>query len=309
MSNAEPKTDLPAAAASKFIADLARTASQPEVLMIPTEGLGAGLPAKVPALWDRNTQRIIPIKDEIERYRLAPDRIKGTAKVETLESFIELVNRHKSEHSVIFAATSWPNPSLSAVIDYYTTDHGTAHKQHRVNYAFPLTEEFKAWIGQNGKSMEQMAFAEFLEEHAAELAAPMDQERTDYEPLFKERFALPIELIELSRHLEVYVGAKVKQGGRVKSGERQIVFETEHMNGAGEPVDIPGIFMISVAPFVDGDVVRIPARIRYRAGQGSVTWFYQLYRWEFWLRSRVQNDLLIAGSDTSLPTFEGSPEA
>lgn len=309
MSITEHKTDLPPAASARFIADLARDAEAPTLISIPTAGLGAGLPATVPALWDRKSQRVIQVFDEIERYRQGPARIRGTAAVDTLESFIGLVNRHKSDDSVIFAATSWPKPSLTAVIDYYTRDHGTAHKLHRVAYAFPLTEEFKAWVASNGKPMEQQAFAEFLEEHAAELSVPFEQEKTDYQPLFKERFALPNELLELSRHLEVNVGAKMKQSTRLQTGERQIVFETEHTNSKGEPIDIPGIFMIQLPPFVDGDVVRIPARIRYRAGQGGVTWFYQLYRWEYWLRTRVQNDLLKAGKDTGLPTFEGSPES
>lgn len=309
MSTTEHKPDLPPAASARYIAELASAAEAPEILHIPTQGLGAGLPPTIPALWDRKTQRVIPVKDEIERYRQGPERIKGTAAADTLESFIGLVNRHKSQDSVIFASTTWPKPSLTAVIDYYTRDHGTAHKQHRVGYAFPLTEEFKAWVGTNNKPMEQQAFAEFLEEHAAELSAPFAQESTDYQLLFNERFALPNELLELSRHLEVNVGAKMKQGLRLQTGERQIVFETQHTNVNGEPIDIPGIFMIQLPPFVDGDVVRIPARIRYRAGQGGVTWFYQLYRWEFWLRTRVQNDLLKAGKDTDLPTFEGAPES
>lgn len=308
MSTEAIKNDIPAASAAGLIANLAKAGSAPEIVMIPTKGLGGGLPEQIPVLWDRNAQRIVPLGSEIESHRLAPRRIKGTAKVETLESFIELVNRHKNDDSAIFAATAWPSPSLTAVIDYYTLDHGTAWGQHRVHYAFPLTEEFKVWVGKNGKAMPQIEFAAFLEDHAAELAAPMDGERTEFEGLFKERFAAPNELIDLSRSLEVFVGAKVKQGIRPASGERQVLFETEHMNGKGEPVDIPGIFMLSVQPFVDGDLVRIPARIRYRIAGGEISWFYQLYRWEYWLRTRVQNDLLRAAECTILPTFEGSPE-
>ncbi|PZQ82712.1 MAG: hypothetical protein DI549_10935 [Ancylobacter novellus] len=288
---------------------MAKAAAGPHQVEFNTKGLGAGLPETVPALWDAEHQQIVSAWAEIEKYRQKPKASIGTAKVETLESFIDLTNRHKTASSTIFATTAWPNPKLTAVIDYHGTDHAPDFLKHRVEYGFPLTEEFKAWVGQNGKAMEQHDFAEFLEEHAAELASPLDQERTDYEPLFKERFANPNELIDLSRSLEVFVGAKVKQSTRLQSGERQILFETEHMNGKGEPIDIPGIFMISLPPFVDGDVVRIPARIRYRVQGGALMWFFQLYRWEFWLRTRVQNDLLKAGKDTALPTFEGAPES
>ena len=314
MTSTSPvKNDVPAASAVSLIADLAKAGSAPELILIPTAGLGGGLPSTIPALWDRNSQTVVSLHDEIETYRQGPARTKGEARVETLESFIELVNRHKDATSVIFAATGWPNPKLTAVIDYHGFDvdssaHTTAWAQHRIVYPFPLTEEFKVWIGKNGAKMSQVDFAAFLEEHAAELSAPMDGERTEFELLFKERFASPNELIDLSRSLEVFVGAKVKQGTRLQSGERQVLFETEHMNGKGEPIDIPGIFMVSVAPFVDGDLVRIPARIRYRIAGGDIVWFYQLYRWEYWLRTRVQNDLLLAAKGTTLPTFEGAPE-
>lgn len=303
------KNDIPAASAAALIADMAKAAAGPHAVSITTSGLGPGLPSAIPAFWDSGKQALVSARDEIERYRLKPKASAGTAKVETLESFIDLTNRHKLDSSVIFAATTWPNPKLTAVIDYHGTDHAPDFLKHRVEYSFPLTDEFKAWVGKNDKAMDQQDFAEFLEEHAAELASPLDQERTDYEPLFKERFALPNELIELSRSLEVFVGAKVKQSTRIQSGERQIVFETEHMSSKGEPIDIPGIFMIQLPPFVDGDVVRIPARIRYRVQGGALLWFFQLYRWEYWLRTRVQNDLLKAGKDTALPTFEGSPES
>lgn len=292
------------------IAALARDGSKPEILFIPTQGLGRGLPEKVPVLWDRHHQSVISVLDEVMAARPPLER-KGTANVETLASFIDLTNRHKDAGSAIFAKTSWPNPALTAVIDYHTTDHEARFGKHRIHYAFPVTDEFKVWVGFNGKELTQHDFAEFLEEHAAELSAPDQWEINTFEPLFKERFATPAEIIDLSRFLEVNVGSKVKNAGRLKSGERQLVFETEHTNAAGEPIDIPGIFIVSVIPFLSGDnageKVRIPARLRYRVS-GGVVFYYQLYRWEDVLRDRVQLDLAQAKTQTELPTYEGAPE-
>ena len=180
--------------------------------------------------------------------------------------------------------------------------------KHRIHYEFPLTEEFKVWTKLDGKPMEQVDFAAFLEEHAAELAAPLDGERSEYEPLFKERFATPAELIDLSRNLEIFVASRVKRAERLQTGERVVEFVSEHNNAKGEKVEIPGIFMVSVRAFVDGDPVRIPARLRYRMGAGTIHWFYQLYRADYWMRCQVQEDLRTAGEATGLPTYEGSPE-
>lgn len=67
--------------------------------------------------------------------------------------------------------------------------------------------------------------------------------------------------------------------------------------------------MISVPAFIDGEAVRIPARLRYRIAGGDIKWFYQLYRWQFYLREQVGRDLREAATKTGLPCFEGAPEA
>ncbi len=268
-----------------------------------------GVPAELPILIKTGeAPELRSLKSEFDKYRTAPERRAGVAKVTTLWSFIDLVNRHKDEHSAIFARTAMPSPQLLAVIDYHKTDGGARFGQHRVQYDFPLTDEFKVWVAKNGVGMEQADFAAFLEDHAAELAAPLDAEAAEYKALFKERVASPIELINLSRSLEIFVGAKVKRQERLQTGERSIVFESTHTNAAGEPVDIPGVFMISVAAFIDGQPLRIPARLRYRAGQAGVVWSYHLYRVDYWLRVQVQHDMQDAAKATELPAYEGAPE-
>lgn len=294
----------------KAIADLTRQASNIEIDTLLTDDLGEGLPRAVPILIDhRPNGQVRAVKDIIETYRLRPERRVGVAQVATLESFNALANRHKTAHSAIFAAVDWPNPSLTAVIDYHKLDGEPAHLKHRVVYPFPVTEEFSAWIDNDGEMMEQGPFAAFLEEHAAELSAPFDAEAIEFEGLFKVKMAAPNELIALSRDLEIHVNARVKRQERLSSGERIVEFGEEHLNGAGEKVTIPGVFMISVPAFIDGDSVRIPARLRYRVVGGTIKWAYQLWRWRHWLRQQVKQDMLAAAKATGLPAYEGAPEA
>ncbi len=311
---AQPNTrpdDLPTPSAVALIADLAQKAHEAQLLNIPTNGLEPGLPATVPALFDPKSGGVASLKRAIEDYRLAPRAREGKALALTLASFIALVDRHMDDDSAIFADTRWPSPKLVAVIDYHTAgpDHAPRHGRHRVVYEFPITDEFKAWQTANGFVMPQAEFAAFLEEHAAELASPTDGERSEFERLFSEAFATPSEVLRLSRDLEVFVGARVKRQERLSSGERTVEFVEEHSTANGEKVTIPGIFMVSVPAFVDGEPVRIPARLRYRLAGSDIKWFFQLYRWEFWLRERVQQDLAAVGEATGAPTFEGLPEA
>lgn len=294
----------------RAIVELAQDASTVEIVQVPTAGLGAGLPEQVPLLLDRRKGgSLSAFKDLIDKHRQEPARRLGTAHTTTLQSFIDLVDRHKDEGSVVFAKTAWPEPALTAVIDYHDLARTPRWGNHRIRYTFPVTDEFKVWIEKNGKAMEQADFAAFLEEHAAELSAAYPPEAAEYESLFKEKFATPADLIALSRSLEVFVGARVKRQERLSSGERTVEFVEEHTTPKGEKVEIPGIFMVSVPAFVDGETIRIPARLRYRIQGGEILWFYQLYRWQFWLRDQVKNDLDTVKQRTALPTFEGSPEA
>jgi len=294
--------------AIRIVKELSERAAAVELVQFDTSALGPGLPEKVPLAFDRKAQAFRSIRNLIEEYRTAPSRRRGTATADTLKSFIDLINRHKDERSALFGKTSWPEPKLTAVLDYDDAYGEARFGNHRIVYSFPLTEEFKAWVGHNAQAMDQAEFAAFLEEHAAELAAPLEAEKAEYERLFKETMATPSEVLALSRHLEVHVNAKAKQGIRLQTGERQIEFAEEHVNAKGEAIVIPGIFMVSVPAFVDGDAVRIPARLRYRISGGGVTWFYQLYRWQFFLREQVERDLFEAAEKTGLPAYEGAPE-
>ncbi|WP_083656511.1 DUF2303 family protein [Mongoliimonas terrestris] len=295
------------------IADLGRRAAGAEIdfLDMP-EGI-PGVPECVPVQIIHGDQPAIrslrPLVDEWRRY---PERKVGTAKAYTLDSFIELSEYHATEHSVVFADTDWRKPVVTTVVDYhqdYIAGGWPDHGKHRIVYAFPLSEEWKAWTGQDGKPMEQAEFAAFLEDRIADLASPLDQERADYERLFSTKLATPAELIQLSRGLSVNVESKVANHVLLQSGEGQIVFEETHKDSAGNLIKVPGLFILQVAPFFMGELVRIPVRLRYRVKAGSLVWFYQIYRPDLHITERVRTDLDKVREKLSAATVvEGAPE-
>ncbi|MBS7698744.1 MULTISPECIES: DUF2303 family protein [unclassified Chelatococcus] len=281
-----------------------------EIDWLSTDGMGEGLPKAVPLLIDRRQGgKISTLRDEIERYRINPERRKGTARVTTLRAFVELVNRHKDDGSAVFARTEWPSPGLTAVVDYHTLDNAPRHGEHRIYYPYPVTQEFEAWINNNGKGLSQADFAEFLEERAPDLAEPTEIEIDKYTKLFKTRVASPNEVFDLARGLSVRVDMKVANHVKIQSGESQLVFNEQHTNDKGEPIVVPGLFILQVPAFIDGEAVRIPVRLRYRVKGGDIMWAYALYQWEQVLRERVKLDLEQVEFDTKLPVFEGTPEA
>lgn len=320
------KSTDPGAETIQAIADLVKLDhASVEFRELPRGAIGKGPKvdqAYVAILRDDKGVRIESIAGHIETARGKPLRRTGTAMALTLDSFSELVNRHKSEsESVVFANPDWREPSITAVLDYHTQqneqmgrsgetqeDPGARFGKHRIHYAYPLSDAWKAWVSANGKKMAQADFAAFLEDHITELASPTPAECIQFERDFKSKFATPAELIDLSRGLEVMVGARVKNKVRLDTGETQMVFEVEHRDMEGNSLTVPGLFLLSVAPFHRGDAIRIPCRLRYRAGGGDLIWFYEMIQPDRFIDERLQEDLAEVGSETGLLCINGSPE-
>ncbi len=80
------------------IVDLTKKSLTPSIVNISLPDLGPGLPTAVPVLFDNRTGVLAGASGLIEQYRFKPARKRGTAKLLTLGSFIDLVNRHKTDH-------------------------------------------------------------------------------------------------------------------------------------------------------------------------------------------------------------------
>ena len=337
MTTKSTPTDQPAAAALapwpsdvlnigetavEALAKLGAEASGVEIVTLerPPGEAGVGLPAIIPVAIVRGDKpEVRDVQHLLGAWRFKPRAKAGTAKALTLRAFIDLTKRHMTEHTAVFADSDWTKPSLTTVVDYHRLN-GTAQDgavevgaaenlKHRIVYPFPLSEEWKAWIKMNGELMNQAEFAAFIEDRIADLSSPADFERGQYEPQFGTTLATPADLIQLARGLAVNVEAKVKNAQTLQSGEASIQFEEVHKDADGKPIRVPGIFMLKVAPFFMGEIARIPVRLRYRLRAGTIVWFYQIWRPEFFVAERVQNDVILVAKDTGLPTFEGAPEA
>ncbi|MCJ8517790.1 uncharacterized protein YfdQ (DUF2303 family) [Pseudorhizobium tarimense] len=269
-----------------------------------------GLPSSVPVIIDPKSGSAKSVKSLVEEWRETPDRKRGTAKVHTLESFIHLVDRHKTEDSVIFADIDWQKPSLTAIIDYHEKGNGgeADNGKHRIYYPFPLSEEWKEWVRFNGQPMKQGEFAEFIEDRIAELATPHEEEVADWQDKLGGKVAYPNEIVMLSRGLKVNAETKVVNHVTLSSGEAQITFEEEHRDQNGQKLVVPSLFIIKLPPFFRGEAVRVPVRLRYRVQAGSLIWFYQLYRPDVYITEEVELSLQRAAAATELPAFQGTPE-
>jgi uncharacterized protein YfdQ (DUF2303 family) len=294
-------------AAVKEIRDLAQVAAEPSIRYVTIPGVGT-IPI-VSRSDGAGKTVLVDIYAEAQKWRDAPIRRTGTGKAFTISSFIDIVKRHADEHSVIFASIASDKPSLTAVLDYHKTTGEPRFGSHRFSYEFPLSNEWKAWKENDGRTSSQLEFAQWVEDHIAELASPYDAERAQFEPLIQTTFGNPNEIARIARGLQINVESKVSDIRTLQSGEAQISFEEVHRDGDGKPLKVPGLFMLSVPLFIGGDPIRVPARLRYRKSGASLSWAYHLYRWQDALRNALVSTVEEVAKETSLPVYEGEPEA
>jgi len=135
--------------------------------------------------------------------------------------------------------------------------------------------------------MDQAEFALFLEEHIIEMSAPTDEDRAAVDGL-KPKFADPMDMLSLSRDLEIYSKESVRQALKLSSGERNLQFTTEHCDADGKPISIPDFFVVQMPLFDGGESHRILARLRYRKPEsvwcGPMTSTVSTARWSKPLR-------------------------
>lgn len=257
--------------------------------------------------------RLESTKKFLDEYLDKPERRKGTASLGTLQSFIDHANRFKDADSAIFASEDPTEPRLTSVLDYHRAGGAADPRfgQHRGVYEFPLSEEWEAWTGKDGETMGQAEFAEFIESNVLNVAPPGDAAggALEFARTLGVEFASSSRLVELSRGLTIREASKVTQIVNIGSGEAQLGYTSEHQDERGQPLKIPGAFLLNLRVFRNGEVFQVAARLRYRLKQGVVVFFYDLWRVDKVFEVAFGEACSKAATETGLPLFVGSPEA
>jgi uncharacterized protein YfdQ (DUF2303 family) len=243
-----------------------------------------------------------------------PERATGTANISDLASFIEFTNRTKTPNTVIFANNDRNSPSFLAVFDYnqaVAAGGCPGWSEHRAEYKFPVSDEWKQWVGSHKRTMTQEAFAEWIEDRIIDVADPTlatDRTKEILNALGGVLLASQAKLLALSKGLSVHVKSELENAVNTSSGEANLVWKTEHQDATGSKLVVPGAFLIAIPLFRGGPSYPIIVRLRYRAERGQVTWSYLLYRTEEFFEMAIRSACAEVREQTSLPVIVGTPE-
>ncbi|PAW75146.1 MAG: hypothetical protein B9S38_02350 [Verrucomicrobiia bacterium Tous-C4TDCM] len=211
-----------------------------------------------------------------------PLRKRGTGTFETAESFIAYVLKHKETGTEIVGDANEQRGSFSALLDYHkpNTDGVIAASwtEHRATLNLTPTPEWTRWIGKNRTSLDQRAFAEFLEDNVADVIVPAAGAVTLNSA--NEVFPTQQQLLSIAATLQVKTDVAFDSRIKLQNGQQQLTYVEKMEGGHGEngTLPIPERFALAVAPFRGTPKYQVLCRLRYRAAGGKATFSYEIER-------------------------------
>jgi hypothetical protein len=279
-----------------------------------------------------------------ERREKPPERVWGTAKADTLDSFIELVKRHRvTGETVIFASQG--GPSLRAVLNYHTpafnptlgADREEAgHCDHCIDYRFEFAQIFRQWRDAM-RVIPQRDFSDFLQRHVYELMDPEDATEESEDGSLKTPSADSVTYMVMMKSVSRYARATVrprqvfaapgdlmKLAAALQASCRQTwaeVASDEWGNMSLSITDekqaivpdqklgaVPKLFLVSLEVFPGAGFQTLPARLKVEVKDGKLYLGAELIGVERLLESAFLAALDRVAKETECPVYRGSME-
>lgn len=285
----------------------ARVAAQPDLLIDLTRSGDAAHPdgavvaLPLPPGWTAEQHTV-----NLERWQPAPTRARGTTTVRNGDSFATAVTQQRLTSHTPRLYADENALTVTAVLNQ-TQNTATGDLDginilgwgdYRVHLALDRTPAWKAWSARQGLRP-QIEFADFIEEHLDDLAAPDDT----YPDLLPAT-----DLLDLAQHLQLHRSAHYKRAERLQTGRVQLTYEEADTATAGARgnVSIPEEIHVLVRPFVGADIYRVKARFRYRIADGGDLFLgYKLIRPEDTERAAFLDELTRIETALELPVVRG----
>lgn len=262
----------------------------------------------------QQSQQVADLTDKLAKHLPYPERRTGHINVARLSSFHAITNRYKQEDSIIFASGSMKkdddelNIAAQATTIFNPHPAGSdpakaGHGDFKAQYKFPVDKTFLKWVQMDGDGMDGEDFARFIEDRIADIGGLHLVNAAQINQALTGKGAEPVDMLQLSRGLEVRVNESVKDVRRLPSGEVSLSYSVEHQGADGQPLVVPTWFVVNV-PVFEGDLpVAIVARLRYRVSGGRVTWKYELYQLEDRFDEAFNLALTVIREETGLPIY------
>lgn len=228
-------TTIPEGTEADAVAELAQQAISPETIdaaMLYTVADGA---------------RGVRVLD-LEPYREHPRRAKAHRRVLDAASFVAYLEKHGTP-----ATEVWANTPTSEVVAIVNTHEG-ANKpagwdDHRLTLDLVKSKPWLAWEELDGRLIDQVTFAEFIELRAMDIRTPD-----------------AAHMLDLAQHFTAKRSVDFESSEKLANGEVQLKYTESTTAKAGQKgsVEIPERLQLVLRPYIGGPAYFVWARFRYR---------------------------------------------
>lgn len=204
----------------------------------------------------------------LERFADNPRRKRASVTVDDQASFADYVNQHKVAFvTALFGRINKAGGAFSGILDFHTQNvpestPGTTPNwgEHRVGLTLGFTPEWERWTKNDGASLSQLDFAEFIEDNLSDIHSPP-----------------AADLLEVIQDLTAKKEVNFKSTIRLDNGQVGLLYDEQISSGKRDgQIDVPRDFTISIAPFLGSPAVGIKARLRFRINDGHLQFVYKL---------------------------------
>jgi uncharacterized protein YfdQ (DUF2303 family) len=231
--------------------------------------------------YDGLNHQLVDIRAQLlEEEQREPARKTGSYTVTDVSSFVQALAKHGVTETEVWALDS--TSSIRAVINAHA-ELTPGHQDHTITLQLQRTDDWKEWTDHDGKLHDQVAFAEFIEDHLPNFVDPTGA-----------------DMLELAQTFQATTKVDFASSQRVKSGETQLLYSETGTASAGKKgqLAIPDTFTIALQPFDRGDTYKVQARFRYRITDGHLRLGYRLTRPKDVLRDAFDQVVAKVGKDT-----------
>ncbi|WP_052372003.1 DUF2303 family protein [Amycolatopsis taiwanensis] len=198
---------------------------------------------------------------DLERLLDYPRRHRGTATLYDPADFIAYVQRLADTYTTVWGDED--KARFTAVFNDHADADFAGWRDHTATLQLQLDPEWRAWQQHDGKWFAQLAFAEFLEDHAAAILEPA-----------------PADFLEVATTFKAHRKAEFSGGVNLTTGDVQLTYNEEttaKATRAGQ-IEVPRQFTVALAPFLGTPARGLAARLRWTVDGGQLSIGYKLHR-------------------------------
>lgn len=236
------------------------------------------------------------VHSDLEEFLEVPVRKRGAIITSDSYGFIDYLNKHaEREVSTIYADIDSEKSRcvLVGIIDDHSKT-GAQWRQHTCTFSPKQAVEWGRWIGKNKSVMTQADFATWLEDNLPDVATVAGMPSG-------------ADILAMALGFEATYDKRLKSKMNLQNGGVQFEFVDDETKDTRTTMKVFERFTIGI-PVFDGSGSAYPleARIKYRAGDGAVKFWYELIRPDRVFKTAVLDELEAIKKGTGLQVISGT---